>query len=105
MMSDVRIQQMEVLNGVASKLDLGNYRHSRLQLQSDGGLLAIALDEQSAENPTGGSAYILLPGESMQGVASPTLNLDGLSGVFWVAGTGGANAVFTVMQWGGVDGY
>lgn len=103
-MSDSRIQFITAADGAGSKLDLGNYRHTRLQLQNDGGMLVIAIDEQSAENPVGASAFIMTPGESTAGIVAPVLNLDGLSGVFWVAGSG-ASAIFTVIQWGCNDGY
>ena len=103
-MSDSRVQFITAAAGTGSKLDLGDYRHTRLQVQSDGGMLVIAIDEQSAESPVGASAYLAIPGDSAAGTVSPTLNLDGLSGVFWVAGYG-APAVFTVIQWGCNDGY
>jgi hypothetical protein len=98
-MDDTRIQYITAADGVGSKLDLGAYRHTRLQIQSDGGMLVFALDQSSAQNPTGASAYLASGGDSAAGTVSPVLNLDGLSGVFWVAGFSAA-VVFTVIQWG-----
>lgn len=94
MHSDARIIRL-VLTTSASRLDLGNYRHTRLQVVTGSGDLYLNTESQLATATAG----FFLPAGTAETGPSNVVNLDGLNGVLWVASGSGAG-ILAVIQWG-----
>ena len=96
MTSDARIIRMILPDAEPQRIDLGNYRHTRLQMITGGGEAYLSTSAGTA-NMTGG---FMLPVGAADIGSTNAVNLDGLNGVYWLVGNGAAYVA--VMQWGGL---
>lgn len=96
--SDMRVIRITapVTGATPIRLDLGDYRHSRLQVITGGDGFYLSNQQQNASS----SAGMYFPVGAGDTPPAQPVNLDNLGGVFFISSTGSNPSYISIIQWG-----